>query len=44
MGEVYGARDNRLDREVALKILSAEFAGDPNACSALRARPRLSLP
>lgn len=28
MGKVYCARDGRLDREVALKILSAEFAGD----------------
>lgn len=30
MGEVYRARDNRLDRTVALKILPSSFASDPD--------------
>ena len=33
MGEVYQARDTKLKRDVALKILSAACAGDPSRMS-----------
>jgi len=30
MGEVFLAKDTRLDRHVAVKLMSAELASDPN--------------
>jgi len=42
MGEVYLARDGRLEREVALKLLPAEFSRDPEALARFR-REALTL-
>ena len=42
MGEVYRARDTKLGRDVAIKILPEEFAFDPDRVARFHARPKSS--
>ena len=44
MGEVYQARDTRLDRKVAVKVLAPELARTRSSAPASSARPRRSRP
>src|SRR4029079_9152885 len=41
MGQVYRARDAKLDRDVAIKVLLPEFADDPERVSRFRREARI---
>jgi serine/threonine protein kinase len=42
MGEVYRAHDERLDRDVAIKVLAEEVSGDPERLSRFEREARAS--
>ena len=44
MGEVYRARDAKLNRDVAITVLPAAFAADPEPLVRFRARSQGSSP
>src|SRR5438046_298648 len=44
MGEVYLARDTKLGREVAIKVLSAPFASDPERLARFEREARMLAP
>src|SRR4249920_3718794 len=41
MGEVYRARDSKLGRDVAIKVLKAAYVGDPDRLSRLEREARM---
>ena len=43
MGEVYRARDTKLKRDVAIKVLPDAFASDPERMAAFSAKISTSL-